>query len=79
MRAFLKRIHAHSTPLRYVAMGVVFIVIAVAILAPFVAPHDPIAQNVANKLRPVGTPGHLLGTDQFGALCWSSFAVCPLC
>jgi peptide/nickel transport system permease protein len=66
MKAFLKRIHAHSTPLRYVAVGIVFIVLAVAILAPLVAPHDPIAQNVANKLQPVGTPGHLLGTDQFG-------------
>lgn len=66
MRAFLKRIHAHSTPLRYAALGIVFIVIAVAILAPLVAPHDPIAQNIANKLQPVGTPGHLLGTDQFG-------------
>jgi peptide/nickel transport system permease protein len=66
MSTFLQRLHAHATPLRYIALGIVLIVIAVAVLAPVVAPSDPLAQNVANKLQPVGTPGHLLGTDQFG-------------
>lgn len=66
MTAFFKRLHEHATPLRYAALAVVVTVVAVALLAPLVAPHDPIAQDVANKLRPVGTPGHPLGTDQFG-------------
>jgi peptide/nickel transport system permease protein len=66
MTAFLKRFHEHATPLRYVALAVVVAVVAIALFAPLFAPHDPIAQDVANKLRPVGTPGHPLGTDQFG-------------
>lgn len=66
MSAFFKKLHAHATPLRYIALGIVVTVITIAILAPIVAPLDPLAQNVANKLQPVGTPGHLLGTDQFG-------------
>lgn len=66
MTAFLKRFHEHATPLRYTALAVVLTVVVVALLAPIVAPHDPLAQDVANKLRPAGTPGHLLGTDQFG-------------
>lgn len=40
-------------------------VVALAVLAPWIAPHDPIAVNLAAKLRPPG-PGHWLGTDQTG-------------
>ena len=37
-----------------------------AALAPWIAPHDPIAQDLGNRLLPPGTPGHWLGTDDFG-------------
>jgi ABC-type dipeptide/oligopeptide/nickel transport system permease subunit len=37
-----------------------------AIGAPWLAPHDPYALNMAATLRPPGTPGHLLGTDELG-------------
>ena len=36
-----------------------------AILAPLIAPHDPIEQNVVEQLRPPGDD-HPLGTDYFG-------------
>ena len=38
-----------------------------ALLTPFVAPHDPTFQNdiVAQRFLPPGTPGFLLGTDHF--------------
>ncbi|TQF78210.1 ABC transporter permease [Elioraea sp. Yellowstone] len=36
-----------------------------AILAPLIAPHDPIEQNVVEQLRPPGGD-HPLGTDYFG-------------
>ena len=37
-----------------------------ALLAPVLAPADPLALDLANALKPPGTPGHLLGTDQLG-------------
>ena len=42
------------------------VVLAVALLAPWVAPKDPYFQDYGNVLRPVGSPGFPLGTDQFG-------------
>jgi len=48
---------------------VIFVLYAVAILAPLLAPYDPIAQPTnliaSSYLGPL-TAGHLLGTDQFG-------------
>lgn len=40
--------------------------LAAAALAPWLAPHDPLATDFAQGLRPPGTPGHPLGTDQLG-------------
>jgi peptide/nickel transport system permease protein len=40
--------------------------VAVALAAPWLAPHDPIATDFAAGLKPPGTPGHPLGTDQLG-------------
>jgi peptide/nickel transport system permease protein len=42
------------------------LVLAVALLAPWLAPHDPIRSDFAASLQPPGTPGHLFGTDQLG-------------
>ena len=44
---------------------VVSIIVAVAILAPLVAPHDPLRNNFRTRLQP---PGEMfwLGTDHFG-------------
>jgi peptide/nickel transport system permease protein len=41
-------------------------VLTVALLAPWLAPKDPYFQDYGNVLRPVGSPGFPLGTDQFG-------------
>ncbi len=41
-------------------------VLAVALLAPWLAPKDPYFQDYGNVLRPVGSAGFPLGTDQFG-------------
>lgn len=37
-----------------------------AVVGPLLVPHDPLAQNILARFAPVGTPGHLLGTDNFG-------------
>lgn len=40
--------------------------VAIAILAPVISPHPPTAQSLMMRLKPPGTPGYLLGTDQLG-------------
>ncbi|WP_019122259.1 ABC transporter permease [Brevibacillus massiliensis] len=42
------------------------IVILLAVLAPFLPLDDPNAVNLAKRLQPPGTDGHLLGTDELG-------------
>jgi peptide/nickel transport system permease protein len=44
----------------------VLLTILSAVLAPVLTPYDPTAPDLLNPLVPPGTPGHLLGTDQFG-------------
>ncbi len=45
--------------------GIVLLVIFVALVAPWIAPHDPLMQDLGNRLRPPMT-GHILGTDGLG-------------
>ena len=45
---------------------IVLLLIVVAAFAPWIATHDPYAQNLARRLLPPGTAGHSLGTDEFG-------------
>jgi peptide/nickel transport system permease protein len=57
--------------LRGHALGVLGLVLAVAALAvaiaaPVLAPQDPLASDFSASLKPPGTPGHPLGTDQLG-------------
>jgi peptide/nickel transport system permease protein len=54
-------------PLRVVIPGAfILMLVVVAVFAPLVAPHDPITGSVADRLKAIGTPGHLLGTDGEG-------------
>jgi peptide/nickel transport system permease protein len=48
--------------------GIIFLLLValVSILAPVLAPHDPIETNLAQRLVPIGTPGYLLGADELG-------------
>jgi ABC-type dipeptide/oligopeptide/nickel transport system permease subunit len=53
------------------AAAVMLAIVASAVLAPLVAPHDPLAVNIRQRLAPPawmegGTTAHLLGTDQVG-------------
>ncbi|WP_127783184.1 ABC transporter permease [Rhodococcus sp. X156] len=52
-------------PVTVVAGLFVLAVVVMAIFAPLLAPHDPLAQEVVNRLKsPSGA--HLLGTDDYG-------------
>jgi len=49
-----------------IAGVVVLLLIAVALAAPLLAPYDPVAGQLGSRLQPIGSPGHLLGTDGQG-------------
>lgn len=52
---------------RVVGGTLVLVVFAVvAVTAPLVSPHDPLDVFGGLRNAPIGTPGHLLGTDQTG-------------
>jgi peptide/nickel transport system permease protein len=50
------------------------IVILVAAAAPLLTPYDPIEQRFADAFAPPLSPGHILGTDNFGRDIWSRIA-----
>lgn len=60
------RLQAAFHPLRVLALVYVAVVVTVVVLAPVLAPADPLAQNIASRMQPLGTAGHLLGTDELG-------------
>ncbi|WP_393916104.1 ABC transporter permease [Halostreptopolyspora alba] len=49
----------------WIAVTVLVLLLASALLAPWIAPYDPLAQNLQNKVQGP-TSEHLLGTDRFG-------------
>lgn len=52
----------------YLLIGSLSVValVAISILAPFLAPYSPNALNPVQSLQPIGSAGHLLGTDNLG-------------
>lgn len=55
-----------SNPMAMFGLGILVLLVLIAFLAPLLAPHDPFAQDLGNRLKPLGTDGHLLGTDSLG-------------
>ncbi|MFQ6067316.1 MAG: ABC transporter permease [bacterium] len=54
-----------KSPLTMAGLGIVLALVFIAILAPYLAPYDPIAMSLGNRLAPPST-AHLLGTDELG-------------
>ncbi|MBD3764167.1 MAG: ABC transporter permease [Rhodobacterales bacterium] len=63
---WLAWLRLRRNPLAMAGLVIVAALVAVAVLAPVLAPHDPLAQDLTRRLLPPGAPGHLLGTDEFG-------------
>lgn len=53
-------------PLAVAAAAVVVLLILMAIFAPWLAPNDPLQGMTLRRLKPPGTEGYPLGTDELG-------------
>ncbi|WP_437366169.1 ABC transporter permease [Inquilinus limosus] len=60
-----RRIAAPRHPLVWVGGALVLLQVGAALLAPWIAPDDPLAQHVIRRMKPPGAAAWL-GTDQFG-------------
>lgn len=60
IRAFLRNRAA------IVGLVIVLLLILIALLAPFISPHEPVRQSAVNRLQGPGTPGFFFGTDRYG-------------
>ncbi len=54
-----------SNPLNLVALALIAVLAACALLAPVLAPYDPLSLDLAVRLKPP-SPEHWLGTDSLG-------------
>jgi len=52
-------------------IGVLAMLLVMVVFAPWFTIHDPYTGSVLRRLKPVGTPGHWLGTDEVGRDLWS--------
>ena len=49
-----------------VCLAIIVLITIGAIFAPLIAPGDPAVGSVLKRLKPIGTPGYPLGTDELG-------------
>lgn len=61
----LRRLFSRERPATLAAAMVVVAFVAIALLAPVIAPHDPLAQSYL-RINAYPSAEHWLGTDQFG-------------
>jgi peptide/nickel transport system permease protein len=57
--------HLLHNPMTLAGSLVVLMLLAVALFSPWIAPHDPQAQDLSNALQAPGA-GHWFGTDEYG-------------
>ena len=62
----IRRLRNSLNPIRVGGAVFVVLLIVVTLLAPVLGLPDPLAQDIPNKLLPIGSEGHILGTDRFG-------------
>jgi len=53
-------------PVALAAAAVILALLVLALFGPWLVATDPYASSVLRRLKPIGTPGHPLGTDELG-------------
>lgn len=66
MRSSLRSMWERSTPGLFVTTCLMFLVLCFIFIYPLFTDLDPFAQDIGNAFAPVGSAGHLLGTDNLG-------------
>ena len=66
-----------AQPLAPFALVIVAVVVLLAFIGPYIAPHDPEIPAPGQELLPPGSPGHLLGTDVSGLDIFSRLLAAP--
>jgi peptide/nickel transport system permease protein len=64
-RGYLSWLAFKGNPLALIGLGIVALLVLMALLAPWLAPQSPLAQDLAARLRPPSAE-HWLGTDDLG-------------
>jgi peptide/nickel transport system permease protein len=65
-QSYLSWLRLRRNPLAMIGLTISLALVLMAVFAPLLAPHDPIAQELSRRLLPPGTAGNWLGTDDFG-------------
>lgn len=55
-----------SNTMAMIGLVILILLVFIAAAAPLISPHDPFVQDLGNRLAPLGTPGHMFGTDSLG-------------
>ncbi|CAM3864583.1 ABC transporter permease (plasmid) [Agrobacterium radiobacter] len=53
-------------PVAMAALALLVVLVLIALFAPYLAPYDPAKGSVIRRLKPIGTEGYILGTDELG-------------
>ncbi|WP_082590021.1 ABC transporter permease [Agromyces sp. Soil535] len=65
MKRKLQRARDAFGPMQVIALTFLVLLIVLSMVAPAILP-DPLAQDGSHTFAPLGTSGHILGTDAFG-------------
>ncbi|WP_233859336.1 nickel transporter permease [Paraburkholderia sp. HD33-4] len=55
-----------GNPLSVFGLSILMLLVIVAVIGPWIAPHDPLRQVLSDRLLPPGSASYWLGTDQLG-------------
>lgn len=53
-------------PIAMMALALIILIVAAAVLAPWIAPADPFKATMIRRLKPIGFPHYPLGSDELG-------------
>jgi len=55
-----------SNHMAMIGLSILVFLVLIAVFAPYLAPQDPVTQDLSARLRPPGSAGYILGSDGLG-------------